>query len=143
MLKCLLVRFANGALGSFEATRFAAGRRNHNRFEINGSKGSLAFNLEKMNELQFYSREDEDHIQGFREIIVGEGNQPFMSAWWPPGHIIGWEHTFTHEFRDFFEAIAKDEAFSPDFAEGTKVQAVLEAVVDSAKSKAWMDVPRV
>ena len=138
-----LARFANGALGSFEATRFAAGRRNHNRFEINGSKGSLAFNLEKMNELQFYSREDEDHIQGFREIIVGEGNQPFMSAWWPPGHIIGWEHTFTHEFRDFFEAIARDEAFSPDFAEGTKVQAVLEAVVDSAKSKAWMDVPRV
>lgn len=138
-----LARFANGALGSFEATRFAAGRRNHNRFEINGSRGSLAFNLEKMNELQFYSREDEDHIQGFREIIVGEGNQPFMSAWWPPGHIIGWEHTFTHEFRDFFEAIAKDEAFSPDFAEGTKVQAVLEAVVDSAKSKAWMDVPRV
>ena len=138
-----LARFANGALGSFEATRFAAGRRNHNRFEINGSRGSLAFNLEKMNELQFYSREDEDHIQGFREIIVGEGNQPFMSAWWPPGHIIGWEHTFTHEFRDFFEAIARDEAFSPDFAEGTKVQAVLEAVVDSAKSKAWMDVPRV
>ena len=138
-----LARFANGALGSFEATRFAAGRRNHNRFEINGSKGSIAFNLEKMNELQFYSREDEDHIQGFREIIVGEGSQPFMSAWWPPGHIIGWEHTFTHEFRDFFEAIAKDEAFSPDFAEGTKVQAVLEAVVDSAKSGRWMDVPRV
>ena len=138
-----LARFANGALGSFEATRFAAGRRNHNRFEINGSKGSIAFNLEKMNELQFYSREDEDHIQGFREIIVGEGSQPFMSAWWPPGHIIGWEHTFTHEFRDFFEAIAKDEAFSPDFAEGTKVQAVLEAVVDSAKSSRWMDVSRV
>ena len=138
-----LARFANGALGSFEATRFAAGRRNHNRFEINGSKGSIAFNLEKMNELQFYSCEDEDHIQGFREIIVGEGSQPFMSAWWPPGHIIGWEHTFTHEFRDFFEAIAKDEAFSPDFAEGTKVQAVLEAVVDSAKSGRWMDVPRV
>ena len=138
-----LARFANGALGSFEATRFAAGRRNHNRFEINGSKGSIAFNLEKMNELQFYSHEDEDHIQGFREIIVGEGSQPFMSAWWPPGHIIGWEHTFTHEFRDFFEAIAKDEAFSPDFAEGTKVQAVLEAVVDSAKSGRWMDVPRV
>ena len=138
-----LARFANGALGSFEATRFAAGRRNHNRFEINGSKGSIAFNLEKMNELQFYSCEDEDHIQGFREIIVGEGSQPFMSAWWPPGHIIGWEHTFTHEFRDFFEAIAKDEAFSPDFAEGTKVQAVLEAVVDSAKSGRWMEVPRV
>ena len=138
-----LARFQNGALGTFEATRFAAGRRNYNHFEINGSKGSIAFNLQKMNELQFYSRDDEDHIQGFREIIVGEGSQPFMGAWWPPGHIIGWEHTFTHEFRDFFEAIAQDGTFSPDFTEGTKVQAVLEAVVDSAASKTWQDVPKI
>jgi len=97
-----LARFKNGALGSFEATRFAAGRRNHNRFEINGSKGSIVFNLEKMNELQFFSRDDESHIQGFREIIVGEGEHPYMSAWWPAGHIIGWEHTFIHEMKDFF-----------------------------------------
>lgn len=138
-----LARFKNGALGSFEATRFAAGRRNHNRFEINGSKGSLVFNLEKMNELQFYSREDEGHIQGFREIQVGEGSQPYMGAWWPPGHIIGWEHSFTHEFRDFFDAIVNNRKFSPDFAEGAKVQAVLEAVSGSAKSKQWAKVPRV
>ena len=80
-----LARFKNGALGTFECTRFAAGRRNFNRFEINGSKGSLTFNLEKMNELQFYSREDEGHVQGFREIIVNEGDHPYMAAWWPPG----------------------------------------------------------
>jgi predicted dehydrogenase len=138
-----LARFKNGALGSFEATRFAAGRRNHNRFEINGSKGSLVFDLEDMNHLQFYSREDEGHMQGFRNIIVGEGSQPYMGAWWPPGHIIGWEHTFTHEFKDFFDAIVNNRKFSPDFTEGTKVQAVLEAVVDSAKSKKWAKVPKV
>jgi len=138
-----LARFKNGALGSFEATRFAAGRRNHNRFEINGSKGSIVFDLEDMNHLQFYSREDEDHIQGFRNIIVGEGSQPYMDAWWPPGHIIGWEHTFTLEFKDFFESIVKNKKFAPDFTEGAKVQAVLEAVVDSAKSKKWSKVPKI
>ena len=138
-----LARFKNGALGSFEATRFAAGRRNHNRFEINGSKGSIAFNLEKMNELQYFSREDEPHTQGFREIIVNEGVHPYMSAWWPPGHIIGWEHTFIHEIKDLFEAIAKNRKASPDFAEGTRAQAVLEAVSRSARSKKWVAVPKV
>jgi len=138
-----LARFRNGALGSFEATRFAGGRRNHNRFEINGSKGSIVFDLEKMNELQFYSRDDESHIQGFREIMVGEGEHPYMGAWWPPGHIIGWEHTFIHEINDFLEAIAKNRQASPNFQEGTKVQAVLHAVSTSAKSKRWVKVPKV
>lgn len=138
-----LARFKNGALGSFEGTRFAAGRRNHNRFEINGSRGSIAFNLEKMNELQYFSRDDESHVQGFREIIVSEAEHPYMSAWWPPGHIIGWEHTFIHEFKDFFEAIANNRKASPDFEEGTKVQAVLEAVSQSARSKKWVKVPKV
>ncbi len=138
-----LARFKNGALGSFEATRFAAGRRNHNRFEINGSKGSLSFNLEKMNELQYFNRDDEAHVQGFREIIVGESTHPYVNAWWPPGHIIGWEHTFVHEVKDFFEAIAKNRKASPDFKEGTKVQAVLEAVSQSAKSKKWVNVAKI
>jgi predicted dehydrogenase len=96
-----------------------------------------------MNELQFYSREDEDHIQGFREIIVNEGSHPYMDAWWPPGHIIGWEHTFVHEIKDFLEAVAKNRKVSPDFREGTKVQAVLEASSDSAKSGRWRKVPKV
>jgi len=138
-----LARFKNGALGSFEATRFAGGRKNYNCFEINGSKGSLVFNLEKMNELQYYSREDEEGLQGFREILVGDGAHPYMSAWWPPGHIIGWEHTFIHEVKDFFEAVASNRKASPDFHEGTRVQAILEAVSDSAKSKKWVKVPSV
>jgi predicted dehydrogenase len=142
---CLfMARFKNGALGSFEATRFAKGRRNHNRFEINGSKGSISFNLEKMNELQYFSDDDPAHAQGFREIIVGEnGAHPYLDAWWPPGHIIGWEHTFTHEIKDFLEAIDKNRKVSPDFHEGAKVQAVLEAVMDSAKSKRWAKVSKI
>jgi predicted dehydrogenase len=141
---CLfMARFKNGALGSFEATRFAKGRRNHNRFEINGSKGSIVFNLEKMNELQFFSDEDGENVKGFREIIVGEATHPYLSAWWPAGHIIGWEHTFTHEFRDFLEAIAKNKKVAPDFHDGARVQAVLEAVMDSAKSKKWEKVQKI
>jgi len=136
-----LARFENGAVGTFEATRFAGGRRNGNRFEINGSKGSIAFNLEKMNELQYYNREDEDHIQGFREIIVNEGVHPYMDHWWPPGHIIGWEHTFTHEVYDLMQAIGgADDNLHPDFDEGVKDQAVLEAVSISAENKSWINV---
>lgn len=136
-----LARFENGAVGTFEATRFAGGRRNGNRFEINGSKGSIAFNLEKMNELQYYNREDEDHIQGFREIIVNEGTHPYMDHWWPPGHIIGWEHTFIHEVYDLLQAIAgADNNLHPDFDEGVKDQAVLEAVSISAENKSWIKV---
>ena len=136
-----LARFRNGALGSFEATRFAAGRRNHNRFEINGSKGSLSFNLEKMNELQFYDRDDPGHLQGFREIIVNEGGaHPYMDAWWPPGHIIGWEHTFIHEVYDLMQGIASGGKVHPDFADGVKAQAVLEAVSLSAKERGWIRI---
>lgn len=136
-----LARFENGAVGTFEATRFAGGRRNGNRFEINGSKGSIAFNLEKMNELQYYNREDEDHIQGFREIIVNEGVHPYMDHWWPPGHIIGWEHTFIHEVYDLMQAIGgADDNLHPDFDEGVKDQAVLEAVLISSENKSWIKV---
>ena len=136
-----LARFENGAVGTFEATRFAGGRRNGNRFEINGSKGSIAFNLEKMNELQYYNREDEDHIQGFREIIVNEGVHPYMDHWWPPGHIIGWEHTFIHEGYDLMQASGgADDNLHPDFDEGVKDQAVLEAVSISAENKSWIKV---
>ncbi len=135
-----LARFENGALGSFEATRFAGGRRNYNRFEINGSAGSIAFNLEKMNELVYYNREDEGHIQGFREIMVNESVHPYISAWWPPGHIIGWEHTFVHEVKDLMDAIANDTQAHPDFADGVKCQAVLEAVTKSVEESSWIKV---
>ena len=133
-----LAKFEKGALGSFEATRFAAGRKNFNSFEINGSKGSIVFNLERLNELQYYSRKDEADTQGFRTIICNEGTQPYNSAWWPSGHIIGWEHTFTHEFKDFLEAIAAGEDTQPNFDDGMKTNAVLEAVEVSAKRRRWV-----
>src|SRR5258706_8381406 len=90
------VEFKNGAVGSFEATRFAGGRKNHNTFEIYGSEGSLAFDLERMNELQFYSRRDPEHSRGFRTIQATESCHPYMTHWWPPGHLIGYEHGFVH-----------------------------------------------
>ena len=136
-----LARFENGALGSFEATRFAGGRRNGNRFEINGSKGSIAFNLEKMNELQYYDRGDKEHIQGYRDILVNEGCHPYLDHWWPPGHIIGWEHTFVHEVFDLMQAIGgKNDNLHPDFEEGVKDQAVLEAVSTSIENRSWVKV---
>lgn len=135
-----LARFENGAIGSFEATRFATGRRNFNSFEINGSKGSVVFNLERMNELEFYSTEDPNFAQGFRTINVTEGNHPYVEKWWPAGHIIGWEHTFTHEAYDFFDAIANEKPIHPDFDDALQVQKVLERVKDSCQSGKWESV---
>ena len=135
-----LAKFENGALGAFEATRFAAGRKNFNSFEVNGSKGSIVFNLERLNELQYFNRKDDGRMQGFRTIICNEGSQPYNSAWWPSGHIIGWEHTFTHEFKDFIEAIAKGKDTQPNFEDGMKTQAVLEAVMVSADKKKWVKI---
>lgn len=132
-----LARFKNGALGSFEATRFATGRKNYNSFEINGSKGSIVFNLERLNELQFYSEEDPKFARGFRTINVTEPEHPYIEKWWPAGHIIGWEHTFTHEIYDFFDAIVNDKEIHPNFEDALKTQLVLERVKDSIKSKTW------
>ena len=135
-----LAHFANGALGTFEATRFAAGRKNYNCFEINGSKGSLVFNLERLNELQYFNREDPDHAQGFRTIIVTEPSHPYIAAWWPPGHIIGWEHTFIHEVKDFVEAIVNDTPVQPSFRDGLQTQSVLESVMESTARRTWTPV---
>lgn len=128
------VRFANGAIGSFEATRFAAGRKNRNGFEIYGSDGSLAFDLERMNELEFYSRHDPEHIRGFRTILVTEACHPYVGSWWPPGHTIGYEHSFVHTVADFVTAIHTGGAMHPDFSDGLRVIAVLEAALESAAS---------
>lgn len=135
-----VVRFENGALGTVEASRFATGRKNYNRFEINGSKGTVAFNLERLNELEVYFRDDPQHIQGFRTVMVTESAHPYMKAWWPPGHIIGYEHTFTHAVYDLMEAVAEDKIPSPNFADGLKNQQVLDAMERSAKSKKWEKV---
>lgn len=128
------VRFANGALGSFEATRFATGSKNRNCFEIYGSEGSLRFDLERMNELEFFSRSDPDHAQGFRTILATEACHPFVEAWWPPGHIIGYEHTFTHAMADFVRAVRGGAAIAPDFRDGLAVIAVLDAGLESARN---------
>jgi predicted dehydrogenase len=135
--------FANGALGSFEATRFAPGRKNYNYFEIYGSEGSLVFNFERMNELQYFSRGDETGNQGFKTILVTEEVHPYISAWWPPGHIIGYEHTFIHEFADFFRSLASDTLPQPNFYDGLKCQAVLDAALLSAAEGRRVSVQEV
>jgi len=135
-----LAKFKEGTLGSFEATRFATGRRNFERLEINGSKGSLVFNFERMNELEYYSQEDGPNEQGFKTILVTEPTHPYIKAWWPPGHIIGYEHTFIHEIYDLLQAIAKDEMPSPDFEDGVRCQAVLEAVERSIVEERWVRI---
>jgi predicted dehydrogenase len=128
----MLAEFENGALGSFEASRFANGRKNYNYFEIYGSKGSLVFNLERMNELQFLDMNDATDEQGFRTILVTNSTHPYVAAWWPPGHIIGYEHEFSHAVVDFLTAIEKGTKISPNFYDGMKVMQVLEAATKSA-----------
>jgi predicted dehydrogenase len=127
-------RLASGALASFEVTRCATGRKNGLRVELNGSAGSLAFDLERLNELEFFDAGEDGATSGFRRILVTEGSHPYLSGWWPPGHTLGWEHTFTHQARDLLTAIAAGEQPSPSFADGLAVQRVLDAVARSAAS---------
>jgi len=138
-----LVRFKNGAVGTFEATRFAAGHRNGNMFEINGDKGSIRFNVERMNELEYFDRSDPGDRQGFRVIATTEGSHPWMGAWWPPAHIIGWGQTFTHQIYELMNGIADGKNPHPDFEDGLKCQMVLEAVTMSARERQWVKVDSV
>jgi predicted dehydrogenase len=138
---CFIAKFRDGALGTFMATRFATGRKNYLRLEIFGSEGALVFNLERLNELEFYSRADEEKEQGFRTIMVTEESHAFISVWWPPGHIIGWEHTFIHEVRDLLLAIDKGQPVYPDFYDGLRCQQVLDAALKSADERCWVEVP--
>jgi predicted dehydrogenase len=136
-----VVRFANGALGTIEGTRVAAGRKYYNRFEINGSKGSVAFNLERMNELEVYLTSDPGPIQGFRTIMVTEpAHHPYVKSWWPPGHIIGYEHTFTHTLYDFLAGLAKGRSPRPNFDDGVRNQKVLAAWEKAARTRRWEKV---
>ena len=127
----MIAEFENGALGSFEASRFAPGRKNYNYFEIYGSKGSIVFNLERMNELQLFLRDDPAYAQGFRTILATEGGQhDYIANWWPPGHIIGYEHEFHHAVVDFMKAIETGERIAPNFYDGLKEIEVLQAGVN-------------
>ena len=131
----MIAEFENGALGSFEASRFAPGRKNYNYFEIYGSKGSIIFNLERMNELQLFLRDDPAYAQGFRTIIATEGGQhDYVAAWWPPGHIIGYEHEFHHAVVDFMKAIETGGKIAPNFYDGLQEVIVLQAGIQSAQS---------
>ncbi|WP_033208573.1 Gfo/Idh/MocA family protein [Streptomyces bikiniensis] len=129
-------RLASGALASFEATRMAAGRKNALRLEINGEHGSLAFDLERLNELSFHDHTEPAVTAGFRRILVTEPGHPYLEGWWPPGHALGYEHTFAHQARDLVHAVATGTAPAPSFAEGLQVQRVLAAVEESARNAA-------
>lgn len=131
-------RLADGALASFEATRFATGRKNALTIEVSGDKGALAFDLERLNELRFYDRSAPDELQGFTTILVTEATHPYVAAWWPAGHMLGYEHGFVHQARDLVEGIASGADPHPTFAEGLSVQRVLDAVERSANDdSAW------
>lgn len=133
-------RLRTGTLVSLEATRFAPGRKNALTIEINGSDGSLYFDLEDMNRLKFFSRRDRPDRQGFRDILVTDPTHPYLDRWWPPGHVIGWEHSFVHTIADFVTAVVTGRAVSPDFADALKTQRVLDAAARSAHNKRWMDL---
>ncbi|WEG13889.1 Gfo/Idh/MocA family oxidoreductase [Pullulanibacillus sp. KACC 23026] len=135
-----LARFDNGVLGTFEATRFAQGNRNKNKFEINGEKGSIRWDMENMNNLEVYLADDEPGLQGFRLINCTEEHHPYAGAYWPAGHIIGYEHTFINLIHDFLEAVAAGTQPKPDFEDGLKNQKVLAAVEESARLKSWVSL---
>lgn len=139
-----LMEFDNGALGTIEATRFANGRKNGQNWEINGEKGSLRFNLERFNELEVYLPETQPkETQGFTNVLVTEPFHPFWENWWPQGHIIGWEHTFIHEFHHFFDAIVNNKPVTPygaDFVDGYKNAVICDAILNSAASGHSVDI---
>jgi predicted dehydrogenase len=138
-----LARLSNGATASYESTRVAAGRKNYNRIEINGTKGSLVWNFERMNELEFFSFEDEPRVQGFRTIMCMNGAaHPYAGAYWPDGHIIGYEHTFTNTLYDFLTCLKAGKAFRPDFRDGVANQEVLDATLASVAKRRWVKVAR-
>ncbi|WP_327635659.1 Gfo/Idh/MocA family oxidoreductase [Kribbella sp. NBC_00482] len=136
-----LATFRSGALGVFEATRFATGRKNAIRIEINGSLGSLAFDFEDMNLLHYYDATEDSRTAGFRRILATEPDHPYVAAWWPPGHLLGYEHGFTHQVVDLVTAIAEGADPEPSFADGLRVQRVLAAVEASSASRQWQEIP--
>jgi predicted dehydrogenase len=139
-----LVEFENGAIGTIEATRFAAGRKNYNHLEINGEKGSIVFNLERFNELEVFWIDDKPkETRGFHNVIVTEGYHPWISHWWPQGHIIGWEHTFVHEITHFLDCVVNNKSVAPfgaDFEDGYRAAVICDAVLESAATRRQVDL---
>jgi predicted dehydrogenase len=139
-----VVEFENGAIGTLESTRFAAGRKNYEVLEINGEKGSIRFNLERMNELEvFWVGEQPKETQGFHDVLVTEGYHPWWENWWPHGHIIGWEHAFVHELTHFLDCIVNDREVAPygaTFEDGYRAAVICDAVLESAVTKKQVDI---
>ena len=127
-------------LATFEATRFAPGRRNYNSIEVYGSKGSVLWNQEDMNVFEYFNRSDPDTLQGFRKVQACDMGHPYVNAWWPPGHIIGYEHLFVHEIYEFLCGLNRKKIAYPTFADAVKCQKVLDAVEKAAASKRWVKV---
>ncbi len=135
---CFLARFRDSAMGVFEASRAATGSKNRNEIEIEGSEGALRFNLERLNELLVYFSEDPSDIRGFRKILVTEPEHPFLTHWWPPGHLLGWEHAQVHLIAAFLNDIATGDHSAPTFEEGLACQKVLEACERSCREQQWV-----
>lgn len=135
-----LAEFENGATGTFEVTRFARGQKNRNSIEIYGSKGSLTFDFQDMNYLEFWSEKDDARYQGFRKIMVTEAIHPYIKAWWPAGHPIGYQHTFVNCVYDFLQGVAEGKQVAPNMRDGLAIQAILEAVEISANTRQWVKV---
>ena len=125
-------RYDSGVLGIFEATRFATGRKNALRVEVSGSRGAIAFDLEDLNSLEYYDSSAPAATQGFTKILVTEPVHPYISAWWPAGHMLGYEHAFSNQAKDFIDAITTATQPSPSFADGLQVQRVLAAIESSS-----------
>lgn len=136
----MLAGFENGSVGTFEATRYAIGCQNRNYFEIHGSKGAVRFNLEDMNRLEFFDATDAVEVQGSHRLLVTGPQHPYTDCFWPPGHIIGYEHTFISSFADFLKSLANDVRFHPNFDDAVEVQQVLEAVDLSSGNRKWVRV---
>ena len=140
-----MVKFQNGVSGVFESSRAHMGRKNYQWFEVNGTKGTIRFELERMNELQVYlckPGETEDQ-NGFRRVLVTEPNHPYLKNWWPTGHVLGWEHTVQHQYYEFLKALEAGREPSPSFADGASAQRVLEAIVRSADEHRWVSVDEI
>ncbi len=133
-----LVRFVNGSNGTFEATRYARGNKNKNCFEVNGENGSLYFDLENMHQLQYFNHQDPEHLQGWRTILVTGAEHPYMSHWWVPGCVIGYEHTFVNALADFLKYLQTGERIRPDFRDALETQAMMDAVLESAGVGKWV-----
>jgi len=134
----LMVRFANGSLGTLEASRYGVGCRNRNAFEINGSKGMIRFDLENMNRLEFFDATQAPNLQASRNLLVTGPDHPYSGNFWKPGHEIGYEHTFIATLGDFLQSLERGQRFRPNFDDGVAVHRILDAVEKSAQAGAWV-----